>query len=128
MTTMKKIAIKLAALALLLCCLFSFTSCLSFLKKPELNLEDAEDNLKDEKYSVSYIDDEDDLSVGVTEQLVAINEDDRLYITVYDSAKLAKLAYKGIKLERDMKIKELELRIDSLKHILNKYEDDLKKS
>ena len=51
---MKTLMIKLAALALIVCCLFSLTSCFGlFEKKPELDLEDAADNLEDKKYTVN---------------------------------------------------------------------------
>jgi len=119
---MKRILAALLALTLLVCGALTLTSCAP---KPELYLEEAKDNLEDADYEVSHVDDEDMLSPAVKESLSAHDDDNYLYIVVFNDTKSAKLAYKEFKLESDQEIEALELEIKSIKHYLKKYEDDL---
>ncbi len=124
---MKKTFLKLIALAVLLCTVFSITSCGLFTAKPELDLKDAAKALEDEDYSVYHYDDEDDLSVGVAERLSARSDDgdDYLYITVYETTKMAKLAYEELELENEAEIEYIKLEIKTLEYTLKKFEKDL---
>ena len=122
---MKKIITTLLALAMILSCVVVFSSCSLFAPKPELDLEDAKDNLEDADYSVSYEDDEDLLGPGVAEQLYAYDDDNFLRVTVYEDSKSASLAYDEIKMELDHEKESIKLTIKSIEHVLDKYEDDL---
>ena len=119
---MKKLIVTLLAVAMLLSCLLVFSACAA---KPEMDLENAAENLEDEDYVVMYIDDEDDLSANVKERLQASNDDESLSITVYKDSKSASLAYKRLKLERDVAIDYYNIQIDNYENMLKKYEDDL---
>ena len=142
---MKKIITTLLALAMILSCVLVLSSCSIsiFAPKPELDLEDAAENLEDADYSVSYIDDTDELDVGMEEMLYAsevIDREDfddeeeyyealdaRNYITivVYSSKKTADIAYQNAKAELDYEIKSTKLEIKSIQHTLDEYEGDL---
>ena len=124
---MKKIVTILLAAAMLLSCAVVFSSCAIFTPKPELDLEDAADNLEDADYYVSYTDDEDNLSVGMEESLSASSDDgdDGLYIVKYADAKSASIAYDEAKMEIDNAKEEIKLSIKKYENILKKYEDDL---
>ena len=116
---------KFLALLLVLVMTFALASC-SLFSKPELDLDDAQDNLEDEDYSVRYEDDEDNLGAGVEEYLSAYDDKDNyLRITVYASAKLAKLDYKARKLQIDTQIKETKLEIQQIEYLLENYKKDL---
>ncbi len=125
---MKKIITALLIACMLVSCIAVLSSCDLFSSKvkPELDLEDAKNALEDEDYLVVYVDDEDDLDVGMKESLYAYNDDeDGLYIIVYADSKLATWAYEELKAEYDAEVDELKREIDKLEHILDKYEDDL---
>lgn len=122
---MKKMTVKFLALALVLASLFSLASCSLFAKKPNRDLEDAADILEDAKYDVSYIDDEDDLSIGYVEYLHASKKDDYIRVIVFADAKLANLYYESLKMDKEFERDELKLEIKSLEHMLKKYEDDM---
>ena len=122
---MKKILTALLALAMLLGCVAVFASCGNQGTKPNLDLEEAAEALEDEDYNVTYSDDEDDLSVGVVEQLYASNGDDYLRVVKYASAATAKIAYEELKLQMETEIEYMELEIKRIEHILKKYDDDL---
>lgn len=115
--------------------------------QPDLNLDRAADNLEVRNYTVSYIDDEDELAVGVEERLYAktepqINADnfeneeeylnyletyipEWIEIVVFENTKTAKLYYKSLKLERDCELKALKLKLKEYRHILDEYSKDL---
>lgn len=128
---MKRILAIAMALLMLLCSILTFASCgsKSHGETPELELEDAADNLEDNDYQVDYIDDEDDLSVEVEAKLVAENfKGDRITITLYKDTSMAKLAYEKLELEHKQEIEELELQIKNYEHLIKTYDDDLKSS
>ena len=92
--------------------------------KPELELEDAAENLEDEKYTVTYVDDSDD--AGIEEYLRASNgKDDYLYVTVYADAKLAKFAYKELKMEMKQEKEYYKLQIEYYEYMLDEYGKEL---
>ena len=119
---MKKLLALLLSVAIIVMCVLAFASCSA---KPELNLDDAKDNLEDEDYSVFYEDDEDNLEVNIKERLSASNEDDSLTIIVYADLKSAKLAEKSFNLSSEAQLKNLKLQLETLEHELNAYEDEL---
>ncbi len=123
---MKKLTVKLLALALLVASVFSLASCSLFAPKPETDLKDAEDALEDNKYSVSYIDDEDDLSVGVAEKLTAYNDDDYLQVTIYKDSTLASIAYEELQQELKEEKATIKRNIKKYEHLIKKYKSDLK--
>ena len=109
---------------LILSMVFGFVSCAA---KPELDISDAKKNLKREDYVVEAEDDDDNLEVGVVEELVAYSEDGEDYIVIiqYDSIKLAKMNYKLLKQEFDSQIKALKLEIKQIEYVLKKYDKEL---
>ncbi len=118
---MKRILTLALAVLMLVSSLVVLSSCAA---RPKLNLEKAEEALKDNDYFVSYSDDIDEPSIE--EYLTAYKEDDQLTVIKFAKSSTAKLAYQEKKLEMDYKIDSLELEIKSVKHILAKYEKDLK--
>ena len=143
---MKKFISLLLATMMILGCMLTLSSC--FLLKndpePELDLEDAQENLEDKDYIVIYQDNEDELPDGVVEQLVAENVESgyTITITVYKDKDLAELAYKAQKLKDEKNEKMLkaddadavavryEPKLDKLeyqkaKHMLENYKRDL---
>ena len=123
---MKKIIVTLLAAAMLISCVFVLASCGGNVgEKPELNLEDAAENLEDNDYMVNYSDDEDELPVNVAESLVAYDDDEMLTITVYKDSKSADIAFDLIKLQIENEKKAAELEIKELEHLLKKYEDEI---
>ena len=122
---MKKMTLKLTALAILVCNLFLLSSCGLFVKKPNFDLADAEDNLKDEDYSVVYLDDEDSLGIGIVEMLRASKDDDMVYVCVYEKQKLADLAYEEYKLQYEAEVDSYELQIKEYKYMIKAYADEL---
>lgn len=92
--------------------------------KPELDLEEAKDNLEDEKYTVYY---DDDAEGGVEESLYASNKDDFLSVTVYTDAKYAKLQYEELKMEMKQEKENAKLKIKILEYELEEYSKDIDK-
>ena len=124
---------KLVALLLVVSTLFIFASCSM---PPKLDLEKAADNLEDEDYFVTYVDDEDKLPAGIVERLYAYGDDDDddqdyLMILKFETLQSARLYYKQLKLKykeeiTDYKeqIKALKLEIKTAKYELRKFDDD----
>ena len=120
---MKKILAMALAVVMLMGCVLTFASCGT---RPELDIDDAEDNLKEEDYIVSVNDDPSDPMYKAT--LYASNGDDSLSIYWFDSASVAKLYYQSIKLAEKQQKEELELEIKTLKKVIKLYEDEYKSS
>ena len=122
---MKKIIATLLAAVMLVGCMLAFTSC----AQPAIwDLDKAEENLKDNDYSVSYIDNEDELEAGVAKKLYASKDEEYLSITVYKDTKTAKYVYENLKLEYDMGLKFYKNEINRLENLLKKHKDDLSDS
>ncbi len=126
---MKTILAKLLAVALIVVMVLSLASCGA---KPELDLEDAAENLEDKDYLVRYIDDKDELELNEVATLYASNDDDFLRVVEYKDAKSAKLAYEEIKMEYDLEIQEIKVEIEAIEleikfyeHMLDEYDKDL---
>ena len=118
---MKKLLAMALALVMLMGCVLAFASCGS---KPETDIDDAEDNLKDEGYSVSANDDPSDPMYKAT--LTASKDDEYLRIVWFDSAAVAKLYYQSLQLEEKYEKEELELQIKTLKKVIKLYDDEYK--
>lgn len=133
---MKKFLTVILAVSLLIGSVLVFSSCdmmTSLFNSPELDLEDAKDNLEDNGYSVSYNDDPS--QVNVKETLTATYSDsffsgakETLNITVYADSKSASLAYDKLKIQKDVQKEFIELQIQEYENILKKYDDDLRSS
>ena len=125
---MKKILSMLLVVVMLATCIMALSACAP---KPALkDLEEVAETLEDADYYASYSDDEDYLGIGMVERLYAYDKDDdsdnTLVIIVYESAKLAKIAYKEAKLNLEMEEKELKLEIKKIETILKEYSGELK--
>jgi hypothetical protein len=119
---MKKLLSLILAGALLVGAMFALTSC--FGPKPELDLEKAEEALKDADYTV-YFDDDMDEGPYVA-QLEARDEDgNSLEIYEFESLKFAKLYEKQLKLEAEYELESKKLQIKAMKLTLKEYGDDL---
>jgi hypothetical protein len=119
---MKNIIKKSIALLLVLVSLFIVSSCSLFTPKPNMDLEDAEDNLKDEDYFVVY---NDEGSAGIKENLVAYDDDNYLVIIYCETAKMANLQYRYYELNHERQIESYELKIKEYNYILSKFDKDL---
>ncbi len=121
---MKATLKKLFVLALALMMVIGLVACAP---APEMDLEDAAENLEDEDYLVSYIDDEDDLSPGRVESLSAENDDgDELNVIRFEKSSTAKAFYNYRKVLKSNEKASLKEEIKNLKHLLKNYEDDMK--
>lgn len=120
---MKKFLALILAAVMLMGCVLAFASCGA---KPKLDIDDAEDNLKDEDYMVTVNDDPSDPMYKAT--LNATNGDDYLRIIWFDKASVAKLYYQSLKMEEKQEKEELELEIKTLKKLIKLYDDDYKSS
>lgn len=131
---MKKTFRSLVAVVLLLCTIFTISSC-SLFSRPPRDLEKAADNLEDEDYYVRYYDDEDDIYIpGVVEYLSASDEDGENYLTVlvFKTSKAASLYKQSVKMSLDHEMEEIKNKIEEYKHeikmleyTLKKFDDDL---
>ena len=118
---MKRLLTILLALLMLVSSVFVLSSCA---QKPKLNLEKAEEALKDNDYYVSY--DDDSSSTGVAEALYAYKDDHKLVIMKFEKSSTAKIAYEQLKMEYEHEIESMEMEIKAAKHTLKTYEDDMK--
>ena len=120
---MKKFLSLLLATAMILGCMLTLSSC-AFAEKPELDLEDAQENLEDEDYHVSYEDDVDD--AGYEEMLYAYNDkEDSLRVVVFSDSKLADMYYDTVKAQLKYQKETVEREIKMMEHLLKKYDDDM---
>ena len=111
---------KLLALLLAVVCLFACVSCTP---APKKDLAAAKSNLEAKNYVVFLDDTTDDPTVSET--LTATNVNESLYIVRYASNKLAKLALRRAEAQIDAQIEDIKLEIKSIKHIMNKFDDEL---
>lgn len=118
---MKKFIAMILAVVTILGCTVAFSSCTV---RPDFDIDDAEDALKDEDYIV-YVDD-DAGTAGIKQTLTATNGKDTVSIIWFEDFFMAKLYYQELKLQREYEIKETELKIKTIKKMLKKYDDDLK--
>lgn len=119
---MKKLIKSLFTLVLCFTCVLALTSC----SKPELDFDDAKDNLESADYVVTLREDDDDLEPNVETRLSAFGDDDEfLYIIEFKDLNSARIYYKTLKFELKSEKKSIKLEIKELEHLLKKYEDDL---
>jgi predicted small lipoprotein YifL len=117
---MKKLFKSLIALMLIICTLLAVSSCGA---RPQLDLGDAEDALEDEDYLVTYNDDSEE--PGIVESLYAYGDEEFLCIVVYETSKMANLAYEAIELKYKQEIETIKLQIKTIKYTLNQFDRDM---
>ena len=117
---MKRFFKSLVAILIILSTLLAITSC----ARPTMDLEDAEEALKDEGYSVSYNDDPSDHDKA--EYLRASKDDDYIQVYVFETVKAANLYYESLKMSREFEIDSLKHQIKTIKYKLRAFEDDMK--
>lgn len=116
MKTMKKILlVVLAALSVLM-----LASCAA---KPQLNLEDAEKNLKKEGYTVFLT--ESDMTHVANVLTATDGKENTVIITEFEKEATAKLYCNTLETERDSEIAELKAELKYYKHLLKEYKDEL---
>ena len=122
---MKKILKSIVAVLLVASTLFTLVSCAT----PEKDIYEAQRNLESYGYTVII-----NTNPG-TGMSVILNADKNdggqsysLRIMKCESLKLAKLLYQELKLEIETKIKENKITIKAMKHMINKFSDDLTSS
>lgn len=123
---MKKIITLLTVTALLLCCMVCFASCSNNTgTTPELDLDDAEEALKEEGYTVS-VTKGNESPVGQNLYAYKYDDGDYVFLTIMEckDSTVAKLTFEALKLQQETKIKHYETQIKILERILDKYEDD----
>ena len=117
-TTLKKLLVIVLALT----CIMGLVACAP---APKKDLEKAKDALEDEKYSVSYSD-EDDSGDGIEERLYATDgKDNYLYILKFEKTSTAKLYYKSLVNENDNELALNKAYLKYYEHILKNFEDDM---
>ena len=134
---MKKFLIALLAFVLLIGCMLSFASCeekeeneekeekLSNIgTKPELDISDAMNALEDEYYEVKDRSDS-ILEVGMEESFYASKGESYFTMISFETEELAKIYYKGLKLEYDSELENIKLQIEYYEYLLENYEDEL---
>ena len=121
---MKKFLSLLLAVVMILGCTLTLSSCFSFLAaKPEMDLEDAMENLEDEDYVVAYDDDSED--PGYEEYLYARSEDDdSLTVVVFSDKKLANMYYDELKAQLKYQKEYIELEIKYTEYMLENYKKE----
>ena len=126
---MKKILSTVLAVVLIVGCIFTLASCSpkSQGEKPELDLKKAAENLEDEDYTVTHVDDKDSLEVFIEETLYAYDEGHKNSITivVFKDSKSAKFYYEDYVNGMQSEIEEIEAEIEFYEHILKEYESKL---
>ena len=127
---MKKILSTILVAVLLVGCVFALASCSpkSQGEKPEFDLKKAAENLEDEDYTVTHVDDKDSLDVYIEERLSAHDKDyeNSITIVVFKDSKTAKLYYENRIKSMQEDIDYTEAQIEFYEHILKEYESKLK--
>ncbi len=115
-TAMKRILVTVLAII----CVATLASCAV---KPQLNLEDAEKNLKKEGYTVFLT--ESDMA-HVEDVLTATDgKENTVTITEFEEETTAKLYCNTQETKRDNEIAEIKAEIKYYKHLLKEYKDEL---
>ena len=115
-TAMKRIVVALLAIVSVL----MLASCTV---KPELDLEDAEKNLKKDGYTVYLV--EKSEQAHQRRSLSATKDDSALVVIEFDKEETAKLYCSMVKSERDNDIAQMKAEIKYYKHLLKEYKEDL---
>lgn len=118
---MKKILKSIVAILLIISSIFTLVSC----ARPKKDIDEAADNLRDSGYKVTFTS-SDETDVGIETKLVAYKDGSMcLQLVEFESTKLAKLYYQALKMAIQDKIQENKLSIKAMKHMINKFKDDL---
>lgn len=122
---MKKFLALILASVMILGSMLAFTSCKE--KAPALNYDDAKEALEDAGYSF-YEDEEESEDPVYEAKLQAFRhedeESDRLEIYWFENEAVAKLYYKGIKMEKEQQIEQIEFEIKFLKKCKKEHKND----
>ena len=116
-TTMKRIVVALLAIVSVL----MLASCTA---KPELDLEDAEKNLKKEEYTVFLVE-KSELAYQRRSLSATGKNGDTLIVIEFDKEETAKLYCSKEKTERDNDIAQMKAEIKYYKHLLKEYDGEL---
>lgn len=121
---MKKILKSIVAILLIISSIFTLVSC----ARPKKDIDEAADNLRDNGYTVTFYS-SDENGAGIADKISAYKTTYdgtlRLQLVEFESTKLAKLYYQALRIAIQEKIKENKLSIKAMKHMINKFKDDL---
>lgn len=118
---MKKILKSIVAILLIISSIFTLVSC----ARPKKDIDEAADNLRDSGYKVTFTS-SDETDVGIETKLVAYKDGSMcLQLVEFESTKLAKLYYQALRMAIQNEIQENKLSIKAMKHMINKFKDDL---
>jgi len=119
---MKKLLTKLLAGFMTLACVCSMAAC-----APRLNIDDAEDALRDKGYEVEVEHNTNYYEIeGMVEKaLYAERDDEWIEMVEFSDSKTAKLAYETEKAYYEAEIAVIESEIALYKHFLKEYQDSL---
>ena len=121
---MKNTLKRILAFVLAIACMISLVSC----SKPQLNLEKAEENLKENGFTVTVSESPDtgvDAVLIAIKNLISSEETQSLTIYQFGSVKLAKLYYQAEVLDIEREIEALEIEIKAIKHLIKKFDAEL---
>ena len=122
---MKKILKSIVAVLVVVSSLLMLVSCGS----PKKDFYKAEDNLNKNGYSVTVIRSDDENDDGIETKLTASkpssDKTSRIVMIEFESNKLAKLYYQSLRMQIQNQINENKLAIKAMKHMINKFADDL---
>jgi hypothetical protein len=121
---MKKILKSIVAVLVIVSSLLMLASC-----SPKKDFYKAEENLKNDGYSVTVIRSDDDNEHGIETKLTASKSESsetfEIVMIEFESTKLAKLYYQSLRMQIQNQIEENKLAIKAMKHMVNKFKDDL---
>ena len=118
---MKKIFKSAVAVLLIISCLLTLVACAT----PKKDIDKAADNLRDSGYKVTFTS-SDEADAGIEAKLVAYKDGSMcLQFIEFESTKLAKLYYQALRMAIQDQIQENKLSIKAMKHMINKFKDDL---
>ena len=111
---------------LVVLCLFMFLFVLSSCnEKPKLDFNKAKENLEDEGYLITYVDNSEFLEVNEKQSLHGYGDQEFIYIIEFRDLKSARLFLKYLEAEFDKTTESLKAELKMYKHTLNKYDKEL---
>lgn len=118
---------------LVVLCLFMFLFVLSSCnEKPKLDFNKAKENLEDEGYLITYVDNSEFLEInekkslyGYVDEEYGYVDEEFIIITEFRDLKSARLFLKYLESEYDKTTESLKAELNMYKHTLNKYDKEL---
>lgn len=111
---------------LVVLCLFMFLFVLSSCnEKPKLDFNKAKENLEDEGYLITYVDNSEFLEVNEKQSLHGYEDQEFISIIEFRDLKSARLFLKYLESEFDKTTENLKAELKMYKHTLNKYDKEL---